>query len=491
MHQSLRSITIRNPKLFTFSSSSSSTGWIHLIHKTPFSFSSPFEYPRLRMASSTSSLSKPATMTNVRDTLSTVTVPSSSSSSSTPVPGDHMKEGMGLPSSSFQYRVPVPVTLEKGDTLSNIVIGYNTYGTLSPQGDNAVIVGHSLTSNSCIDEWWKELIGPGAQYILNTNKYFIICCNYLGSVYGSSSPLDTNPVTGKRYAADFPVPTIRDNVRIQRYLLDFFGVKRLAIAIGGSLGGMLALEWACTYPSYVDNLILIATCARHTDWAIGMGEVERQAIYADHLWKDGYYDIKNPPLKGMSVARQFAMLSYRTPQSFTEKFNRAETKKGRSAETIFLQGQGGLRATLKDRNSTGLLLSSSPSNTTASTQSSNTPLLQQIPHYEVERYLNYQGEKFIKRFDPLCYVRLTQLLDSHDIGYNRYLQNQEGNNNNNHHRTSTIVTVSPSPSKAESGMKTDYRKILQALPHRTLIVGIDSDLLYPVRITVLMMKPFW
>jgi len=417
----------------------------------------------------TSPVPKESTISNVRETLKNVSLHPSSTTSYAPVPGDHMKEGMGLPATSKHYRLTVPIVLEMGDTLSNCIIGYNTYGTLSPSGDNAVIVGHSLTSNSCIDEWWKELIGPGPSYILNTQKYFIICCNYLGSVYGSSSPLDINPNTGKRYAADFPIPTIRDNVRIQRHLLDALGVKKLAIAIGGSLGGMLALEWACTYPNYVDNLILIATCARHTDWAIGMGEVERQAIYADSLWKDGYYDPKNPPLQGMSVARQFAMLSYRTPQSFTEKFNRAETKKGRNPQTIFAQGQGGLRASIKN-------ITDGSSSSASSVTSSNT--LQQVPNYEVERYLNYQGEKFIKRFDPLCYVRLTQLLDSHDIGHNRSLQTTTTSNNK------TIITHTPS-TKQLTNIRTDYRQILQALPHRTLIVGIDSDLLYPVSIIII------
>jgi len=194
---------------------------------------------------------------------------------SAPLPGDHMKEGWGLPASSLSVTLPGPHLLEHGDVLPDVTLAYNTYGRLNAAGDNAVIVGHSLTSNSCVHEWWPEMLGAGRAFALDTDRFFVVCVNYLGSVYGSSSPLSPRPHAhgsslahpredGDRWAADFPLTTIRDNVVLQRALLDRLGVKGLTLAIGGSLGGMLALEWAATYPSYVKRLVAVACCARHT-----------------------------------------------------------------------------------------------------------------------------------------------------------------------------------------------------------------------------------
>jgi len=308
-------------------------------------------------------------------------------------------------------------------------LGYNAYGTLSPDGRNAVIVGHSLTSNSAVHEWWGDLIGPGPGYLLDTERFFVVCVNYLGSVYGSSGPLSTKEC-GSLYSADFPVATVKDNVAVQRALLDSLGVKGLAMAVGGSLGGMLALEWAATYPDFVRSLCVVGCCGRHPDWAIGFGEAGRQAVYADPHWEDGYYAVrgKRAPLGGMSVARQLAMLSYRTPQSLSGKFGRSTVEGGRSEAVRLQQGQGALRSR------------ASPSSS----------LFQSPPLFQVEGYLNYQGDKFRRRFDPLAYVRLTQLLDSHDLGRGR-----------------------------GSG---DYRDALKRIKQPTLVVGIDSDLLYPVSV---------
>lgn len=342
--------------------------------------------------------------------------------SAAPIPGDHMKEGFGLPASAKQFIIRNNFRFDLGDVVPGLSLGYSTYGKLNETGTNAVIVGHSLTSNSCVHEWWGPLIGEGPEYMLDTSKYFIVCCNYLGSVYGSSGPLDTDPRTGQRFSADFPVATLRDNVRAQKHLLDALGVRRLSLAVGGSLGGMLAMEWACEFPDFVDRVVVIACVARHSDWAIGWGEAGRQAIFADSKWKNGYYDTTDPPLSGMNVARQLAMLSYRTPASFTDKFKRETVQSGRTKECQLAQGQGVNRA---NQNSS----------------------LAGAAYYDVERYLNYQGEKFTRRFDPLAYVRLTQLLDSHDVG---------------------------------RGRGEDYRAVLQRMKQNALVVGIDSDLLYPV-----------
>ncbi len=332
-----------------------------------------------------------------------------------------MKEGLGLPPGGTSHTLPNTFHFECGAMLPSITLGYHTYGTLAPDGSNAVIVGHSLTSNSAVHEWWGALLGAGPSFALDTERYFVVCVNYLGSVYGSTGPLTAHQ-GGRPLSADFPVATLKDNVAAQRALLAGLGVKRVALAIGGSLGGMLALEWAATAPDMVDALCVVGCCGRHPDWAIGFGEAGRQAIFADPRWAGGYYGARGgaPPLDGMAAARQLAMLSYRTPQSFSKKFGRAVKPGGRPPAAAAEQGGGG------------------------------------APFFDVEGYLNYQGEKFRQRFDPLSYVRLTQLLDSHDLGRGR----------------------------PHAG--SDYRAVLRALPQRALVVGIDSDLLYPVRYSFLL-----
>jgi homoserine O-acetyltransferase len=337
--------------------------------------------------------------------------------STTPIPGDHMKEGFGLPPGGRSHRLTGAFTFECGSTLPSLTLGFHTYGTLAPDGSNAVLVGHSLTSNSAVHEWWGALLGAGPAFALDTERYFVICVNYLGSVYGSTGPLEAAPGGGPPLSADFPVATLKDNVAAQRALLEALGVRRVALAMGGSLGGMLALEWAASAPQMVDALCVVGSCGRHPDWAIGFGEAGRQAIFADPRWEGGFYGKRGapPPLCGMAAARQLAMLSYRTPQSLSEKFGRALVPGGRPPALAAAQGGGG------------------------------------APFFDVEGYLNYQGDKFRRRFDPLSYVRLTQLLDSHDLGRGR---DHAGG---------------------------DFKRVLQGLPQRALVVGIDSDLLYPVR----------
>ena len=238
--------------------------------------------------------------------------------------------------------------LENGQYIDDVVLGYTTYGELnavrpspppalarirpcstrffcfspprrdprvarltdprarpsplaSQAGDNAVIVGHSLTSNSNVAEWWGAILGEGPEYSLDHSNDFVVCANYLGSPYGSSSPVTPDPkkANGECYAADFPTPvTIRDNVRLQRMLLDRLGVKHLRMAIGGSMGSMVALEWAASYPDYVTELVLIAGCGRHTDWAIGLGEAQRFSIMSDAKFKGGDYNPADPPAPG-------------------------------------------------------------------------------------------------------------------------------------------------------------------------------------------------
>ena len=181
---------------------------------------------------------------------------------SAPIPGDHMKDGMGLPKSSRSAVIEAFV-LESGATLRSAEVGYYVYGSLNSARDNCVIVGHSLTSNSCVHEWWGPLLGDGPQFALDTSRYYVVCVNYLGSVYGTSGPLSLDPTTGTPFMSEFPIASMRDNVRLQRVLLNRLGVEHIEVAIGGSLGGMLALEWIAMYPTFVSRAVLIASCAAH------------------------------------------------------------------------------------------------------------------------------------------------------------------------------------------------------------------------------------
>jgi homoserine O-acetyltransferase len=317
-----------------------------------------------------------------------------------------MPAGLGAPASSRALDVG-PFTFESGASLPSLPLAFNTYGTLAADGRNAVLVGHSLTSNSCVHEWWAPLLGAGPSFLLDTERYFVVCVNLLGSVYGSAGPL-TRDATGAPYGAGFPVATVRDNARAQLALLAALGVRGVAAAVGGSLGGMVALEAAALAPALVRELVLIASCAAHPAWAIAQGAAGRAAIYADPLWRGGAYAREGtpPPLDGLAVARAFAMLSYKTPASLEEKFGRALDARP-----------------------------AAPASPTAPAR------------FAVESYLAYQGDKFRARFDPAAYVRLTQLLDSHDVG------------------------------RARAG---GAAAVLAALPQRALVVGIDSDGLYPL-----------
>ena len=380
---------------------------------------------------------------------------------------DHMKiEALGLPPGGEIMNFG-KFNLENGFSIDEVVVGYTTYGTLnevrrevpadifftfypprpptptltrphpsplSQAGDNAIIVGHSLTSNSNVNEWWGELLGAGDECSLDTESDFIVCCNYLGSPYGSSSPVTPDPAKpdGKWYAADFPTPvTIRDNVRLQRKLLDHLGVKHLRMAIGGSMGSMLALEWCATYPDFVTELVLIAGCGRHTDWAIGIGEAQRFSIMADAKYKGGDYDPDDQPKAGLATSRMMAMLSYRAPASVDERFSRSVMGLG--------PGEGSAKHTHMRKPSSHVDLDAvAPANEGA----------QSRPYFAVESYLQYQGKKFIRRFDANCYIQLTYTLDSHDVARDRG----------------------------------EYLEVLRRLTHRTLVVGITSDVLYPFKL---------
>jgi homoserine O-acetyltransferase len=263
--------------------------------------------------------------------------------------------------------------LESGRVLHAVPVAYRTWGTLNASATNAVLVCHALTGDADAADWWGDLIGPGRA--LDTERFFVICPNVIGSPYGTLSPRTDTPETGAPYGPDFPRATIRDTVRLHRRLLWRLGVEQVAAAIGGSMGGMQVLEWAF-YGGFVRSLIPIAVGGRHTPWQIGWSEAQRQAIFADPNWNDGHYTDDAPPLQGLAAARMMAMVSYRSHASFQQRFGRR------------LQPENG------------------------------SPFEGRQP-FTVENYLRYQGAKLTERFDANCYVALTEQMDTHDVSRGR------------------------------------------------------------------------
>ena len=213
-------------------------------------------------------------------------------------------------------RLDLPeLALELGGRLAAVRVAYRTWGTLAPDGANAVVVCHALTGSADADLWWTRLFGPGRS--LDPGRDFVICSNILGSCYGTTGPAEIDPATGRPWLGSFPAITIRDMVRVQHALAAALGVKRIRMVIGGSLGGMQVLEWALLYPDLVESVVFIASTARHSAWCIGLSEAQRQAIFADPRWRDGQYDPADAPVAGLAAARMMAMVSYRSQPSLS------------------------------------------------------------------------------------------------------------------------------------------------------------------------------
>ncbi len=279
-----------------------------------------------------------------------------------------------------------PFPLEGGGLLEKAVLAYETWGRLNATASNAVLVCHALTGDSHAageghpghsgPGWWRELIGPGAA--LDTDRYFVVCANVLGGCQGSSGPASVEPVTGRPYGSRFPQVSIRDNVRAQARLASHLGITRWMAVVGGSMGGMQALEWAVTFPDRVGGLIAMATTASASAQQIAWSAAGRAAIQADARWRGGdYYDAPagEGPHEGLIAARMVGMIHYRSDEEFNRRFGRA------SVERLD-------RFTLDHR-------------------------------FDVERYLRYQGEKLVRRFDANSYLILNKAMDLHDVGRRR------------------------------------------------------------------------
>ncbi|ACM19751.1 homoserine O-acetyltransferase [Geotalea daltonii FRC-32] len=269
--------------------------------------------------------------------------------------------------------------LESGRILGPITIAYETYGILNADRSNAIMVTHAWTGSAhlagryCESEqkpgWWNEIVGPGK--LLDTNRYFVICSNVIGSCFGSTGPASINPKTGKKYALTFPVITVRDMVRAQALLIDHLGIERLHAVMGGSMGGMQALEWATQFPDRIASAVILATTPRPSAQAISLNAVARWAIFNDPTWKKGEY--RKNPRDGLALARGIGHITFLSDESMTAKFGRRFSAKDGQFDFF---GQ-----------------------------------------FEVERYLNYNGYNFVDRFDTNAFLYLAKALDLYDVAW--------------------------------------------------------------------------
>jgi len=276
---------------------------------------------------------------------------------------------------------PNELTLKCGVTLGPVTLAYETYGKLNKDKSNAILISHALTGDAHASGWhqgdkkpgwWDSMVGPSKAF--DTNKYFIICSNVIGSCRGSTGPSSVNPKTGKPYALSFPVVTIEDMVVAQQYLVDHLGIKKLLCSAGGSMGGLQAIKWAVLYPERVESVILIACNYRHTAQQIALHEVARQAIMSDPEWHGGEYYGKSIPARGLAVSRMIGHITYMSEASMEEKFGRKLIKKEKLGYDF-------------------------------------------SQDFEVESYLNYRSTSFVEvqKFDANSYLYLSKALDYFDL----------------------------------------------------------------------------
>ncbi|EMG48875.1 FUB5 Homoserine O-acetyltransferase FUB5 [Candida maltosa Xu316] len=306
-----------------------------------------------------------------------------------------------------QKIVEIPeYTLECGETLFNFPIAYKTWGKLNDKGDNVLVICHALSGSADVADWWSELLGPGRAF--DPEVSFIICINFLGSPYGSCSPVSINKKTGEPYGPSFPLATFKDDVGIQKMVLDDMNVSSVECVIGGSMGGMLALEFISMFNNtgYIKKGVVLATAARTSAWCISWNITQRECIFNDPFFEDGlYYQTSNKPDGGLSAARMAALLTYRSRDSF---------------ETRFGGSNGAHRVDDK---------------------------------HSAHSYLQYNGKKFINRFDANCYISISRKLDTNDLSRGRSVVSEDGD---------PLVDV------------------LKSITTPTLVVGIESDNLFTI-----------
>jgi len=298
-------------------------------------------------------------------------------------------------------------TLESGEKFGPVTLAYETYGLLNKDKSNAILVLHALSGDAHaagfheIDDnvgWWDSMIGPGKAF--DTNKYFLICSNVLGGCKGSTGPSSVNPKTKNPYALDFPLISIGDMVCAQKRLTDHLGIEKLLSVVGGSMGGMQVLSWMVKYPNRIYSAIPIATTIKHSPQQIAFNEVGRQAIMADPHWKAGNYYDGPLPAKGLAVARMIGHITYMSDTSMAEKFGRVKKNDAQAFKFT--------------------------------------------ADFEVEGYLRYRGDNFVKRFDANSYLYISKAMDNFDAFEGR-----------------------------------DFQEALHGVKAKTLVIAFKSDWLYP------------
>lgn len=290
----------------------------------------------------------------------------------------------------FEYKQDF--VLENGAVLPGVSIAYSTYGTLNADKTNVVWICHALTANADATEWWKGLAGAGC--LIDPEKYFIVGANILGSCYGTTGPLSIHPKTKRPYYSDFPSVTIRDMVKAHILLRKHLGIAHIYLLMGGSMGGYQVLEWAMMEKEVIEKLFLIATSPSESAWGVAVHTAQRLAIEADGTWRD---HSAAAGAKGLKAARAIGMLTYRNYGTFQEKQTDPDPEK--------------------------------------------------IDNFKASSYLNYQGDKLVKRFNAYSYWLLTKAMDSHHLG---------------------------------RGRGGDLIRVLQSIQQPTLIIGIRSDILCPL-----------
>lgn len=303
---------------------------------------------------------------------------------------------LGKPRASGAWRESDPVgnrqfvgigefRFESGAVIPFVRIAYETWGTLSPERDNAVLILHALTGDSHVcgpagpghptPGWWDEVVGPGKA--IDTNRWFVVAPNMLGGCQGTTGPASLSP-DGSEWGARFPFTTIRDQVVAQARFSDELGIGRWAAVVGGSMGGMQSLEWAATFPERLSRVAVIAAPPLSTADQIALNSVQIEAISTDPLFHSGdYYDEADGegPHRGLALARRMALLNYRSPTELNDRFTRSWQSE------ISPLGAGG--------------------------------------RFAVESYLDFHGNKFTRRFDANSYITLVQAMNSHDVGRGR------------------------------------------------------------------------
>lgn len=290
------------------------------------------------------------------------------------------------------FHYPHPFELENGQLLPEISVAYHTYGALNADKSNVVWVCHHLTASSAVAQWWPGVVGAGC--VLDPAKYFIVCANILGSCYGTTGPHSIDPLTKEPYYSSFPAVTIRDMVKAHILLREYLTIHTIYLLVGGSMGGYQAMEWAFMETDVVKRLLLLATSATESAWGIATHTTQRLAIEADNTWQQ---PSPTAGAKGLKAARAIGMLTYRNY---------------------------------------GIMVKN---------QTDNDP--EKLDHYKASSYINYQGDKLVKRFNAFCYWLLTKSMDSHHMA---------------------------------RGRGGDIDKVLQLMPQPALIIGMSSDILCPL-----------